>query len=297
MNKEYIKYLGELLCYPEAPLAELLAGADKINGACPELMNEALWAFEHSNYSFDGMKYRFIHMQEVSGLHEYTVAMLFLMAACESLEKRYAESGISQEIFVATMSDLRFKLIECINVKGTVGTFVASWYPGFFNMTRFACGRFQYEKREFKQVFGAGGHFLKPGDTVLNFHIPSSGVSLSDEVRYDSYRWAREFFFPGEEGPAAFVCSSWLLWPDYEEYIPDGLNLKKFRHDFTVISSSESEGFPNGWRVFGADAELPAHELPEKTSQQRLFKKYCMDGKRHGGGYGVFFFDGKKIVR
>ncbi len=297
MNTSYIRYIGELLSFPEDAVAYLMTAANAVNVQCHESMDEALAVFERSNYSFDGMKYRFSYMADKVGMSEYTVAMIFLMAACESLEERYASAGIDHSVFVDTMSDLRFKLLECKEVKGLWGTFVAGWYPGFFNMTRFACGRFQYEKREFKQFYGVGGHFLRTGDTVLNFHIPSSGVPLTDEIRFDSYRRAREFFFPDAKGPVGFVCSSWLLWPDYEEYIPDGLNLKNFRHDFTVISASPSEEFGNAWRVFGADAEKQAEELPERTSQQRLFKKFCMDGKAHGHGFGVFLFDGEKIVR
>ena len=31
------------------------------------------------------------------------------------------------------------------------------------------------------------GHEIKSGDKYVNFHIPSSGVSLTDEIRFDSY--------------------------------------------------------------------------------------------------------------
>lgn len=300
MKATYIKNLAERLSFPTEAVEFLSACATQIseNAQADASMAEAIWAFAKSNYSFDGMKYRFARISELSSLHEYTVAMLFLMQACEDLERRYAEAGYDDKLFIDTMSDLRFKLIECKNVKGIWGTFVASWYPGFFNMTRFALGRFQYEKREFSHdCYGVNGYFVRKGDTVLNFHIPSSGVSLTDEVRFDSYRRAREFFFPEAEGAVPFVCSSWLLWPGYESYIPDGLNLKRFRHDFTVLSASESDTFGNGWRVFADKAELPANELPRDTSQRRMFAKYCEDGKKHGHGYGVFLFDGEKIVK
>lgn len=300
MNVSYIENLAKRLLYPTEAIEFLFSAAMKVNATreASVSFNEALWAFEKSNWSFDGMKYRFLRISELTALCEYTVAMLFLMSACEDLEKRYSEAGYDNSLFIDTMSDLRFKLIECKTVKGVWGTFVASWYPGFFNMTRFALGRFQYEKREYSHdCYGVGGHFVRRGDTVLNFHIPSSGVSLKDEIRYDSYRRARDFFFPEAEGAVPFVCSSWLLWPEYESYIPDGLNLKRFRHDFTVVATSESDTFSNAWRVFGDKAELPASELPRDTAQRRLFAEYCESGKKHGHGYGVFLFDGEKIVK
>lgn len=300
MNKEYVVRLCERLSFP-AEATEYFWGCVEVineNALASMLMDETLIAFEASGWSNDGIKHRFPRIAEVSGLNEYTVCMLFLLEACRDLERRYAEAGYSEQLFIDTMSDMRFKLLECKEVKGVWGTFVVTWYPGFFNMTRFALGRFQFEKREFShELYGAGGHYLRKGDTVLNFHIPSSGVPLTDEVRYDSYRRAREFFFPDSDKPCAFVCSSWLLYPGYEEYIPDRLNIKRFRHDFTVLSYNESDSFGNGWRVFGGKADLPASELPRDTTQRRVFADYCEKGGKHGGGYGVFFFDGEKIVK
>jgi hypothetical protein len=142
------------------------------------------------------------------------------------------------------------------------------------------------------------GHTFTYTDVLMGgCSIDAYGVPLTDEVRYDSYRRAKEFFFPDCDKPCAFVCSSWLLYPGYENYIPDRLNIKRFRHDFTVLSYNESDSFGNGWRVFGGKADLPASELPRDTTQRRVFADYCEKGGKHGGGYGVFFFDGEKIVK
>ncbi len=299
-NIGYLKNLIARLKFPDDAAAYLLDCAETLNRSDALLLfNDTLRAYEASNYDYAGMDGRFAGIGERAGFHEYTAAMLCLLAECEVLEKKYTERGLGEQLFLDTMSDLRFKLIESINVKHVVGTFVASWYRGFFTMDRFALGRFQFEKVGFNApVYGIAGHYVRHGDTVLNFHIPSSGVSLTDEVRYDSYRRAREFFFPDATGPVPFVCSSWLLWPGYEEAIPDTLNLKKFRRDFTIVGMSEPKAeFGNGWRVFADKADLPADELPTDTAQRRMFAQYCREGKPHGNGYGVFFFDGEKIVR
>ncbi len=298
MNTAYINKIAKELLFPDEAIQCVALSSKIIEKKCPELFDEALWAFEYSGFCMDGMKARFVHIEKLTGVHEYTVALLFLLAACEQLETRYFESGYSRELFLDTMADIRYKLYECKTVKGIWGNFVYWWYQRFYNMTRFSLGRFQYEKIEFpRELYGASGNYVKRGDAVLNFHIPSSGIHLTDEVRFDSYKRAKEFFFPNTDAPVAFVCDSWLLWYEYENYIPEGLNLKKFRHDFAVISSSPVEGFGNAWRVFGADAGKPIEELPRKTGQQRFFADYMASGKGHGSSFGVFFFDGDKIIK
>lgn len=300
MNITYIEYLANKLSFPEEGKESLLNDAKKVseNATADILMQDAINAFERTNYSFDGMSARFDGIADASGIHKYSAAMLMLMQACEVLEKKYADAGYSDQLFVDTMSDLKFKLIECKKVKGVWGNFVGFWYPGFFRMTRFALGRFQYEKVTYsKKYTGIAGNFVKEGDTVLNFHIPSSGVSLTEDVRYDSYKKAKEFFYPDSDKPVPFVCSSWLLWPDYEQCLPKTSNVVAFRHDFTIVDASESAEFGNAWRVFDSYAEKDVSEWPRDTSQRRAFAEHTEKGGKHGSGYGVFFFDGEKIVK
>ncbi len=300
IDTSYMTKLTERLGFPREATVFLTEAAAIVNANAEARlsMEEALWAFVTSDYRFDGMELRHRRIGELAGISEYTAAMLFLLYSCKELEVQYAVRKRPESLFLETMADLRFKLLECKQVKGVWGTFVAGWYPGFFCMNRFALGRFQYEKVHFRHdCYGVNGHYVKKGDICLNFHIPSSGVPLTKEVRYDSYRRAREFFFPDVTGPVPIVCSSWLLYPGYESYIPDHLNLKAFRHDFTILSCDDSENFSNAWRVFGADADKPIDQLPKDTSQRRLFADYMAAGLPHGHGSGVFLFDGEKIIR
>ncbi len=298
MNTEYIVSLTRELIFPEEAVECIKHAANTVDEKCGELFSDASHAFRRSEYSFGGMDHRFSHIAELTGISEYTVALLFLLSECEDLERRYSEAGYSRELFIETMTDLKYKLDECKMIYDVWGNFVSWWYQGFFNMTRFGIGRFQYEFIEFAHDrFGAQGNFVKKGDRVLNIHIPASKIPLSDEVRLDSYRRAKEFFFPNSSSSIPIGCSSWLLWPGYEEYIPKHLNLLKFRHDFTIISCKESDDFGNAWRVFGKDCRNEPDKLPRNTSQQRLFADYIKDGKKHGSAYGIFFFDGEKIIK
>ncbi len=300
MNLDYIRTITERLQFPPEAIAYLLDSADKINATDARIsFEDAMSSFEAAGYTHEGMDSRYRNIGSRAGIHEYTAAMVFMLANCERLEKQYAEKGYSNPLFIDTMSDLRYKLMECREVKGIWGTFVAGWFRKYFSMKRFALGRFQYEKITFDgKFFGVGGNCVRHGDPILDLHIPSSGVPLTDEIRYDSYRKAREFFFPDATGAVPYVCVSWLFWPDYENYIPDHLNIKRFRHDFTYTATSEPwDNFPDGWRVFGSKANLPADRLPTDTTQRRIFAQYCRDGGKHGDAFGLFFFDGEKIVR
>ena len=300
MNVSYIEDLAKRLAFPSEGIQSLVCDAKKIsdNMKADILMQDAVDSFERTNYSFDGMEARFESIAGCAGIHKYSVAMLMLMSACPTLEKKYADAGYDDKLFIDTMSDMKFKLIECKNVKNVWGTFVAFWYPGFFRMTRFALGRFQYEKVTYtRRTTGIAGNFIKEGDTALNFHIPSSGVSLTDEVRYDSYRRAKEFFFPDSDKPVPFVCHSWLLWPGYEECLAKSKNTMAFRRDFTIVDADASSRFSDAWRLFGSKAWGDVSEWPRDTSMRKALAEYTEQGGKHGLGYGLFFFDGKEIKR
>ncbi len=298
IKTDYLKQLTARLLFPEEAVTALLADADAVNtSAAVTLFDDTVRTNEESDFAFADMDAHYAQIAAAAGISEHAAAMLYLLSACETLEKRYAARGLSDALFVDTMSDLRYKLIECKTNKDVWGTFVPGWFGRYYRMDRFALGRFQFEKNIFDgQVFGVAGHYVRNGDPILNMHIPSSGVPLTDEIRYDSYRRARDFYFPGTDKPVAFCCSSWLLFPDYEDYIPAHLNLKRFRRDFTVTGVGYRDSFGDAWRVFGPKADLPPEELPTDTTQRRIFAQFCRDGKQHGSGYGIFLFDGEKIL-
>lgn len=300
MNTNYIRNLAERLSFPQEAITYLYDCAVKIRTTDARIsFEDAALAHEAAGYRHDGMDSRFRSIAGRVGIHEYTAAMVYLLSACEKLEKRYEARGYSKQLFLDTMSDLRCKLFECKDVKGVWGTFVAGWFEKLLNMKIFTLGRFEYEKMMYDgRIFGTCGNYIRYGDPLLEIHIPSSGVPLTDEIRLDSYKKARDFFCPNATKPVPFLCVSWLLWPAYEDYIPDHLNIKRFRHDFTITAQSDPwDDFPDGWRVFGAKAGLPPEELPTDTTQRRLFAQFCRDGGKHGDAYGLFFFDGEKIIR
>lgn len=235
------------------------------------------------------------------GENEYTMHFIFLLLCTPTLKEMYEKEGIDENIYWDTMDDLRCKLKECIDCEEVPGTFVAGWYNGFFKMWRFAHGRFQFEESEYtsdESVTLSCGRVMKKGDKYIGFHIPSSGIPLTDEVRLDSYKKAyaayKHLF---SDGIVVFGCGSWLLFPRHNEFLPKNSNILKFMSDFEIISSKEKDEFGDGWRVFAKDSDLPVDQLPRDTSLRRAFADWLQAGNKTGDGFGLIVFDGEKILR
>ena len=233
--------------------------------------------------------------------NECTLDFVFLLNCLPATKERYEKAGIDEQIFWDTFADLKCKLMECIACEEVPGTFVATWNGGFFRLTRFAYGRFQYEISTYtneNDFVTKSGRVLTDGDKYINFHIPSSGIPLTDEVRLDSYRKAYEHYkhmFP--DGKVVFGCGSWLLYPRHKEFLPEKSNILKFMSDFEMVEWKDSDRFGDGWRVFGKYSDHPINEWPRDTALRRAFAEWIEKGNPVGNGFGVFVFDGENIVR
>ncbi|MBQ7637567.1 MAG: hypothetical protein IJS90_01525 [Clostridia bacterium] len=240
-------------------------------------------------------------LAEENGVNKYTLDFVFIMGCTEILKGKYDAAGIPDEVFNESVDDLRCKLLECMECEGVPGTFVAGWNNGFLKMRRFAYGRFQFEVNTYNFDFDfitSCGKKIAKGDKYINFHIPSSGIPLTDEVRFASYKKAYPHYkelFP--DGKAVFGCGSWLLYPRHREFLPKHLNILKFMDDFEIVCWEEKESFTNDWRVFGRYSDLPYEELPRDTSLRKAYAEWLCAGNKAGDGFGLFVFDGEKILR
>ena len=238
---------------------------------------------------------------EQFGQNEYSLDLLLIINSLPHLHQKYRERGISDEIFFESMDDIRCKVNECVECKGVVGTFVADWYDRFFKLTCFAYGRFQYEVMTYEgEDFTMSlGKTFRNGDKYINMHIPSRGIPLTDEVRLASYRAAYPHFSSlFEDGIVIFGCSSWLLYPRHREFLPAGMNLLKFMGDFEMVNWKETpDDFHDRWRLYGKHASLPDDQLPCDTTMRRAYAKWLQAGNPTGRGFGIFAFDGEKILK
>ena len=222
------------------------------------------------------------------GVHEFTADLLLYILMSERLREQYRNLGIGEDIFYDTMCDLRYKLEECKAVKGVVGTFVPFWFTGFFDTERFAFGRLQFEQASFDLVYRDGDNYLEPDSTVINVHIPRDGTPL-DKARCDeAYRRAAAFFRPKIQGPLAFVCYSWLLYPELKTILPASSNIVRFASQYELLKwGADAEG-NDLWRLFDTDERNP-DRLPQDTTARRCVAAHLKAGGRLGWGYGVFF--------
>ena len=229
------------------------------------------------------------------GENSYTMQMAFIISCTPRMYELYEEEGIDEEIYWDALVDIKAKLMECIENKGVPGTFVGGWFGGWFRLTRFALGRFQYEPIAYnfgKPVELPCGETLLPGSPIANMHIPSEGAPLTDEVRNDSYRKAYNFLSKRFNTNKVFLCcSSWLLFGKHYEFLPETSNILKFMNDFHLTSSVEADQFGNSWRLYGRYSTGEVKDYPENTSLRRAYKKWLLDGNKTGSGWGCMLIE------
>lgn len=235
-----------------------------------------------------------------AGIHRYSLDLLLIIECAlilkEDFEKKTLEdSKYTLEIYYDTMKDITYKVHECQDVYGVLGIFVGFWYDGFFDMTRFALGRLQFEIMPLwlSKAVEVNGCTLEKGMAAINMHIPSSGPLTPFEVD-ESLQKASEFFKCDFEGRTeVFVMSSWLLDEDLMALLPEG-NIKEFVTKFQVVNTNKSDYFDDGWRVYGNawcfDRNTwrdGVENLPRNTRLQRVIADYLQRGGNFGYGYGV----------
>jgi hypothetical protein len=226
-------------------------------------------------------------------IHEYTADLLICVCMTRGAEKFYAEKGISTEIYENSFLDLKYKLEECKLVKGVIGTFVAFWFNRWFDLTRFAFGRLQFEIVEAECDHEKDGKTVKKGDKVINVHIPRTGTPLTPEECDKSFDRAAQFFKNDITSDVAFVCHSWLLYPPLVNELSDKMNTKKFAERFDILSSGDNGENNHGdaWRLFDHDYNGDPSSLDTSTGLRAAFVRLIMNTKKSGWGYGLYFYN------
>lgn len=223
-----------------------------------------------------------------AALPAYSMDLLLILQCACLLRFHYQKLGYDEKLYVDAMKDIMYKMHECQKVYGVTGIFVGSWYDGFFDMTRFALGRLQFEKTQLwlEEPILVDGWKCKHGDTAINIHIPS-GAKLTVNAAKEAFALAAQMFRDEfADDPVIFVMASWLLDRDLISLLPEG-NLRKFVERFFVVRDKKNDVFLDGWRVFDADWEKQPDQLPGETRLQRAIRDYLQRGGKLGDGYGV----------
>ena len=290
MRKYFEKIMRE--CdYNADDIFELLSAYDKLQSSCTDELSVLISEYDAGyDINYESALSRMKALSEKAEIHEYTGALLLFLCYTKRLREYYKEKGISDGIFLSSVLDLRYKLDECKCVYGIKGSFVAKWFSGFFDLTRFALGRLQFEIVDFGLEYEKGGVKLAPDSKVINVHIPRTGTPLDRESTLESYRLAKEFFAPILGDTPAFVCSSWLLFPRHREMLNSDSNILAFMNDYDLVSSGEYANYNEVWRLFDTMYDGDVSHLPADSSLRRAYVDLISRGEKTGWGRGIFVY-------
>ena len=291
--KEHIKHLMVRLKFPDDAQRELIAAFDRIttSKSCDVFADLLAQYDADADCDYKAMLEVATQLANTVEIHAYTVSLLLFLCMSKTLLERYRSEGVAEGIYYRSMEDLAYKLEECRLVYGVNGSFVASWFSGFFKMARFGLGRLQFEIKQTEEVFLLNGRVVPSGSKVINIHIPRTGTKLCHKEVLESYRLAAEHFsnvFPEEQ--ILFICKSWLLDPWNLSVLKPGSNLREFCLDFEIVKTGEYEDYRELWRLFDCEYTGDAAKLPRDSSLRRAYADRVARGERIGWGIGMFSY-------
>ena len=289
--RAYLTSFFEDFAYEAADAAVLLAAYDRImtDAAAAATWQELLDTYTADiNCDYADLLKRADGVAAAVSLHEYTVELLLFLCLSRHTKEMYIARGLDLQIYHDSMLDLKYKLEECKLVRGVVGSFVAKWFDRFFDLTRIALGRLQFEIIRFGYDYTRDGKVLTPDSKVVNVHIPRTGTPIDKASCDAAYAKARAFFAKEIGEPFAFYCSSWLLYPQNKEILSPTSNTYRFMAEYDVFKWGIDKHGDNLWRLFDTDERNWAR-LPANTSMRRAYVEHLKGGGRLGWGKGVFF--------
>ncbi|MBP3304531.1 MAG: DUF5596 domain-containing protein [Oscillospiraceae bacterium] len=281
----WLRGLMNNLNYPEKAVTVLLEAYETMRAA-PQL-EQALAVYEN-NWMFDyrALLSQITHAGDACGIPEETAHMVFVLCMAEHMKRLYQQRDIPEEMYWDAMCDTRCKLLECRQIRGVWGTFVAHWYDRFFLLTRFAIGRLQFEPALSPGDFQWEGDSVKQGEPVIKVHIPSSGP-LRQDACVDAFRRAGKWFAPlFPNGGVLFFCASWLVSPDHVRMLPPESNIRKFMDFFHIFPGNRTVE-KDLWRIFGS-MDTDPERLPRDTGLRRGYAEALERGEIPVMGYGIF---------
>ncbi len=240
------------------------------------------------DFSFYEEQIKFEKSCSSVSVHPYPAQMIFYLYLSPILKEFYKEKGLGDEMFEGVKEGIKCKLDECYSVYGIYGSFVAIWFSRFFTFTLFPIGRLEFAPYLSDFEYKNGGFDISKGDALIDVHIPSKGRLEHDEV-ITAYLKAYEFFTNYYKREfKAFICDSWLLYPENYNIIPNCKNIIAFMDDYHIFKWHQDPSNDDLWRIFGSSAlNYPDSPLDDKTYMQKQFIKHFQNGGSLGIGFGL----------
>jgi len=146
---------------------------------------------------------------------------------------------------------------------------------------------------------------VKPGDTILDIHIPASGPMTIDACA-NSIKQAALFFpqhWPQYTDIKCFVCRSWLFDPQLKNILSPESNIVKFQHEFYCFPVIHENSHDSAiWHIWGDVSQYASvKDYPQDTSLQKAFVSFMLNNGRFRCGGGFFLKEdipfGRQIYR
>lgn len=205
------------------------------------------------------------------------VVITYLLVKTYDAYKMY---HIPDEVIIDTFRDvsLRANYYYQRTNEMAVSEEEVGWYQNIMKADIFKLGSMQFQKTgmffmQEEQIGESTLEYLEKyktivpeGTPVLSCHI-QEGEDLSEEAVENSFKLAEEFFkkyFPQIEFKA-YVCYTWLLYPDMVAHLKENSKIRSFAKRFHVI---------NSWADSGLAMKMlfPQKEEKEKNSLTSLQK-------------------------
>ncbi len=194
-----------------------------------------------------------------------------MLKAARYAHEKYIHIGISDEIFIDTMSCFTRFTQEFHASYGKYGFDRGWWAYRQLSCVLFRLGELEYEYRD--------------DEKTVHLHIPT-GAHIDIEnckISFDKFKSFTEKYFPDKNYP--IICNSWLLSPALDELLPNDSNILAFKHCFDIIEWNKTQNDFLKW-IFGSQ-DINYNDLPEKTSLQINVKKHLISGGFIGCARGV----------
>lgn len=226
-------------------------------------------------------------LQEATGIHKYTIDMLYLFCLLPGLEEQYVREGIPVRFFHGFVENLKQAACNCQKTHGVWGTDIAWWLIDFLKLKLFSIGRLQFKRRKLRKAIGG----YAEGSYYIDVHIPG-GAPLTPALCAASYAEAAAFFRMryGMEY-ILFGCHSWLLSPELLTILPENSNILAFARDYTILETRTDPTSSAVSFIFNVPA-LPAdiNTLPEDTSLRKALKMHLKAGNSINTAFGVMHY-------
>ena len=291
--KTYIEKFMKELDFPSECEREVLCAYGKIKGGEYATVFDGLLAEYEKNKDLDFADFVTRIEQTLAPAFEnrFLSTLVLFIAMTQTTCKRYKENGISEEIFLRTAADIKYKAVESKLVKGGWGVFCPHWFAGFFSLRLFGFGNLQFKYISAYDYFAVNNSVVKEGMPALEVHIPRTGKRLDHGEVLSSYAEAAGFFkkhFGVRK--VVFVCSSWLLYPKNLEILKPDSNIAKFISDYKITDTKYYDDYREVWRLFDKDYTGDADLLPADTSFRRGYIDWIKRGEKTGYGIGFIEF-------